>query len=223
MRLPSGVKFEPHFLTDEEFHRLLAAMAPQWRPMVLTLAHTGLRWGEVTALTWADVDLWSPYPQLQVRHAWKRAPQGRELGEPKSKRSRRTVGLSGDVVATLRPLQGKPHEYVFAGRGGAAVSHTHWMPRYWRPAVTAAGLENVRIHDLRHSFASWLLTSGHDIYSVSVALGHESIATTTGTYGHIAPSQHALTAAAIGAILARHDEPGDVLDAEVIGVPELEA
>jgi integrase len=80
----------------------------------------------------------------------------------------------------------KGKELVFtASRGGQILHRTFWS-RYWLPAVEH--LEpRPRIHDLRHTHASWLLARGVPIHIVSARLGHENISTTVDTYGHLLP------------------------------------
>jgi integrase len=184
--LPSGTREEMVFLSHSEFARLLHATPERWRPLVVTLAGTGMRWGEATALRWGDVDLDADVPEITVTRAWKRGPTTRELGAPKTGRSRRRISLPPEVVEALRPLRAAPDAYVFTGPRGGHVHHQAFHPRVWRPAVEASGIgKRPRIHDLRHSHASWLLAAGVPLNVLQRRLGHESITTTVDTYGHV--------------------------------------
>lgn len=124
--LPRSSKTEDHvFLTRDELGTLLRAVDDHWRPLVLLLVGTGLRWGEATALTVADVDLDPGAASIRVTKAWKRGEQGTfRLGGPKTRRSRRTVTLPADVLAAVAPLcAGRSgDELLFTGRAGARVA-----------------------------------------------------------------------------------------------------
>lgn len=200
--LPRGERAEITWLTEGEFARLLNAVPAYWHPLVLTLAGTGLRWGEATALRWADVDLNAPHPYLRVTRAWKKGATQRVMGAPKTVRSRRTVTLPTQVIDALRPLQGEPDAFVFTGPRGGQVHHQAFHPRVWQTSVAKAGLgKTPRIHDLRHSHASWLLQATNNMHLVQLRLGHESITTTVGVYGHLSADAGPIAAAAISLAL----------------------
>ncbi|WP_369068587.1 tyrosine-type recombinase/integrase [Kineococcus terrestris] len=214
LRLPSGTREEMTFLTEGEFARVLAAVEPYWQPLVALLAGTGLRWGEATALTWGDLDLEAPVPTLRVSRAWKRGAgvnQGgkvREIGAPKTRRGVRTVSLPPQIADLLRQLRGpatarRGGGYVFTGPQGGTVHHQNFHPRVWRPAVERAGIgKTPRIHDLRHSHASWLIAAGVPLPIIQRRLGHESIQTTVDVYGHLAADTQGLAAQAAAAALS---------------------
>jgi integrase len=220
MRLPRSGEHErrdERFLTHEEYGRLIAAVPEAHRPLVVLLFGTGLRWSEATALQVRDVTLGSP-PTLRVVKAWKSTPgQPRQIGEPKSKKSRRTVMLARQVVEALEPLLDRPgDELLFVGARGAPVYHGSWRDRVWVPACIAAGLatpkpaprsrvkwtfDGPRIHDARHTHASWLIEQGASLEMVQDQLGHESILTTRKVYGHLQPAmRNALAEAATRAM-----------------------
>ncbi|WP_308491005.1 tyrosine-type recombinase/integrase [Microbacterium terrisoli] len=203
-RLSEGVRREGVFLTRDEFATILHFIPQRYEGLFLFLAGTGCRWGEATALTWGNVDLTAHPPTARIEKAWKKGPTGRPvLAQPKSKRGRRTVSLSADVVdamGTPRPAD----QLVF--RGPLSGTHLWYGPtrsRVWEPAVQKAqdaalcaeeGLTPIRktphIHDLRHSHASWLIARGVPLPYVQARLGHESINTTVGVYGHLQPDAH---------------------------------
>lgn len=82
-----------------------------------------------------------------------------------------------------------PDELVFTAVSGGQLKNARFSGYYWRPAVERArtlGLEkDPRIHDLRHTHASWLIAAGRPLPSIQRRLGHESITTTVDTYGHL--------------------------------------
>lgn len=215
VRLTPGQRTEMVILTEPELTRLVDAMPEHYRPLTLFLAGTGMRWGEATALTWGDIDLRSALPTARVTKAWKRGPGGvGVLGTPKTRRSIRTVSLWPELVAAMgRP--GPASQLVFrgTGRGDGTAPGRMWPERYrtsaWQPAVqeinrvTEHGPAPVdkrpRIHDLRHSHASWLIAQGLPLSYIQARLGHESIQTTVDRYGHLMPDAHQQLAAAAAA------------------------
>lgn len=231
-RLPR-TEVEPMvFLTHEEYARFLDYVTPYWRPLVVTLFSTGLRWGEATALQVGDVDL--DAGTISVSRAWKR---NRTLGPPKSKRSRRTISIAPETIDVLRPLvEGRPADaWVFVNHRGDPVRHQTFHDNVWQPAVRLANGEPAaagkrvarrrdaagrviqpatvplgkrpRIHDARHTCASWLLGAGVPINYVQAHLGHESITTTVDRYGHVMPAARQAIAGALSlALTAAHPQ-----------------
>lgn len=203
-RLSRGQKREGVFLSRQEFATLLHFINPYYQTFVMFLAGTGCRWGEATALTWGDLDLSANPPTVRIDKAWKRAASGGPvLKHPKSERSRRTVSLWPDLVEVLG-TPGPRSQLMFPSR--YAGNHL-WAGRFreqiWQPAVryaqdpeqcAAADLQvltkSPRPHDLRHTHASWLIAAGAPLPFVQARLGHESITTTIGSYGHLLPDAH---------------------------------
>ena len=176
------------FLTREEFGILLSHVREPWRPLVLTLALTGVRFGEATALTVGALD--RATRSARIHTAWK---QSGKQGAPKSKKSRRTVAMPDEVFAALEPLTaGKlPHDPVFLSPRGKRVRSGNFYNNVWKPAVDgseAAIGKRPRVHDLRHTFASWAIQAGIPLPVVQRQLGHEHISTTIDTYSHLARS-----------------------------------
>lgn len=193
-------------LTPQEFGTLRGLLPERWRPFVTVLAGTGLRFGEAVALTVGDVDLLAGTPVLRVTKALQRIPGGFEVGPPKTRKSRRTVSLPVDLVDVLAPLVTRSRdELLFVGPTGARVHHANFYNRAWAPAAAAFAEQTgrrPRIHDLRHSHASWLIAAGVPLPVIRDRLGHESINTTVDVYGHLLPDQHRATAAALDGLLA---------------------
>lgn len=208
LRLPATVaSAEMVFLTWEEYQRLLALVPAQWQPLVGVLAESGMRWGEATALTVADVDL--DRATLRIRQAWKRTTSARaELGTTKG-RAARTISAPASWRGFLaEATTGRaPGDWLFVNGSGGPVRHSNFRLNVWVPAVAQfAGDEltgqrhptsrrelwdgkgtgkRPRIHDLRHSFASWAIASGLSLTAIQRHMGHQSIKTTSDTYGHV--------------------------------------
>ncbi len=111
------------------------------------------------------------------------------LGPPKTRAARRRVTLPQNVVDAVLPLvAGKEgHEHVFTSRSGTPLRHQNFMTRVWQPALAAAELQGLRIHDLRHTHTAWLIAAGRPLPSIQRRLGHRSITTTIDRYGHLLP------------------------------------
>ena len=192
-------------LTEVEFGRLLVEVPEHFRPLVLTLVGTGARWGEVTALTVADVDLASAQPSIRIRQAWKKGEAGVYLGSPKTRRGRRTVSLPDQVAQVLRDVvrDKASHELVFTSVQGRRVQAQHFRERVWHPAVVRSGISvSPRVHDLRHTHATWMIARGMNLTTLQRRLGHENITTTSDTYGHLLPEAQAQAAASATLALA---------------------
>jgi integrase len=189
VRLPRA-KLDEHqarFLTHEEFAALIGATPAHYRPLVVFLVGTGLRWSEATALQARHVDVKAG--TVRVQQAWKRIPGGWEIGPPKSRKAIRTVNAATMALAAVHPLLRKPSDPVFVTPQGNIVRHANFYNRIWVPACKAAGLDpRPRIHDTRHTHASWLISDGQSLEAIQDQLGHESIETTRRVYGHLLPA-----------------------------------
>lgn len=206
------------FLTCAELALIVDALPPRSELLAEFLASTGLRLGETTALLGAHLTL-PDTPSagadgaagrgvVSVSKAWKTDPDadGRfVIGAPKTQRGRRTVTLPSRLAQQLseHPEQHEigPRDLVFTSvhGGGLSIQELH---RAWGPALDeleAAGQLRARprIHDLRHTHASWLIAAGVPLTVIQRRLGHESIKTTSDWYGHLADDADALAAAAL--------------------------
>lgn len=160
------------------------AYADHITPMVLLALNTGLRFGELTALTWADVDLVSVLLTVRSESA-------------KSGRARH-VPLNSAVVEVLKawkPEHAESGSYVFPGRDGGQLEE---IKTAWGAVLKAAAIDGFRFHDLRHSFASKLVMAGVDLNTVRELLGHGDIAMTL-RYAHLAPEIKAAAVAKLSA------------------------
>jgi integrase len=160
------------FLTREEAQQLVASIAADENRTaanaILLLMFTGARRNEVTQAKWEHV-LWNE----------------RKLFVPLSKSGKpRWIALSPSAVSLLQSLrQDAQGEYVFPSGVTGRPCPSLWFP--WRRIRARAGLEDVRLHDLRHSFASFLVNEGVSLYVVQALLGHAN-ARTTQRYAHLA-------------------------------------
>lgn len=210
MRLPRTTDTERDhiYLTKDEFSRLWRIFKPAWSVLPYSLAGTGMRFGEATALQVRDIDLNAR--EARIQRAWKPTGVGgqRRLGPTKTRRSDRTIALPENTCRLIEPLlfRRDPEDFVITNRRGLPVRQPTFWRSAWRPAVaefagddytvTRSGItihkegrgKHPRVHDLRHSWASWHISAGTPLPVIQRQLGHESIQTTIDVYGHLARS-----------------------------------
>jgi integrase len=148
------------WLTLEEEQRLLPATAPWLRELVVFAIYTGMRMGEILALTWAGVDLYR-----------------RTVTVFRSKNGeRRTIPVNTTVLDLLK------HKYTARLRTTDTVFHSHThtpidgsnIRRALTAALGIAKIQDLHFHDLRHTFATRMVQAGIDLYKVQRLLGHKS-------------------------------------------------
>ncbi|PZS25963.1 MAG: site-specific integrase [Pseudonocardiales bacterium] len=207
--LPKVIAPKTRILTPEEFQALLAHIPQRFVPLVLTEIETGLRWGELIALRPRHVDFLRRTITVEetiVEVSRKVSPTGKRFlvkHYPKDNESR-VVGVRPQLISVLS----RQIERLGLGRddllfpsaetaGGNPLSRNTFRSRYWLPALEAAGLGfHVRMHDLRHAHASWLLAGGADLKTVMDRLGHSQIQTTQ-KYLHTLPDSQELALEAL--------------------------
>lgn len=176
------LKAEPprlRYLTPEEAARLIAiaeTLREDLADFIRLALHTGCRKNELLTLKWTDVNMLRRYITLRPE-------------QTKSNR-RRAIPLNKTALqAMARLAQDNKTQWVFArrknGTVGERVKALDWL---FRKAVSLAGIEDFRIHDLRHTFASWLVSEGVELVKVRDLLGHTSIKMTE-RYAHLMPDR----------------------------------
>ncbi|MDP9425155.1 MAG: site-specific integrase [Actinomycetota bacterium] len=174
---------------------------------------TGARQGELLALKWEDVDL--DGRKLHIRRTLTRSKGTMTVGEPKTKKSRRTIPLTRRAAVALTahrarqneeklrasyragiPDEGKPPKHnvyedrglVFATKNGGIINPSNLRNRSFAKLLKRAKLpETTRFHDLRHTCATIMLKAGQHPKLVQELLGHATIAITLDTYSHVLP------------------------------------
>lgn len=192
--VPRSERRQKVCLSKEQFDLLLTEVTEPWRPLVRFLVASGCRWGEATALKPTDVD--RSGCSVRISRAWKYSPDtGYILGPTKTAGSERTIDVAKSVLDNLDYT----HEHLFTNPGngaggpslkrpgaGGPVRIHNFGPNVWRPACARAKLDpRPRVHDLRHTCASWMVQEGVSLAVVQAHLGHEDIRTTIGTYTHL--------------------------------------
>lgn len=199
--------------TREQVALIVEALPMYYRPLVVFLEHTGMRWGEATGLRWENADLDAYH--LKVKEVLSE-DHGRLFRKPapKSVAGFRTVPVTPQACAAAEtmvnrwrpsetvtpigddPYQLHPDELVFRGPQGGVLSR-HNFRRVWVPAIQDAGLARQvknpetgrmewwpRVHDLRHVFATWLKDLGIDEKDTQTVMGHERGSKVTWIYQH---------------------------------------
>jgi integrase len=182
--------------TPAELGRFLAtAQGERLCAMFRVAATTGLRRGEVMALTWRGVNL--DNATVSVTQQLSRQADGSYgFGRPKTARSRRLIAIDAGTVAELRRHRARQaqerlqwgadyreHDLVFAREDGSALS-VDGIGNLFDRLAKRAGLRRLRFHDLRHTAATMALAAGIHPKVVQERLGHSSIAMTMDTYSH---------------------------------------
>lgn len=196
--------------TVEQVGKLLAAAAPQFRLFVALCAFAGLRLGEAAALRVSDVDFLRR--QITVARQMRPGLEKRSIEVvPPKYGSERVVYAADELLALVNDhlrdvgVFGEAG-YLFPGKPGMPPGRGPVDYR-WRQALTDAGIVGVRLHDLRHFYASGLIANGCDVVTVQQALGHAKATTTLNTYSHLWPTAEDKTRAAAGALVRGALEP----------------
>lgn len=181
-------------LTRNETKKLLDACIKHYSdhyPMLLTLCRTGMRLGEVIALKWGDIDFANQF--ILVRRSRSKS----HTSTPKNDRYR-NVDMSQQLTECLSRLRIKRKEeylakgedvpeWVFISESGTPLIEGHWRERIFKKILERAKLREIRIHDLRHSYASQLIQDKQSLAYIRDQLGHSSISVTVDIYGHLVP------------------------------------
>jgi integrase len=194
--LPKVVLRRSRTLTPEEFDQLIRAIPERHQLMVETAIETGMRWGELIALRPRHIDFLRRQLTVEetiVEVSKRHSPTGeRMIVKPYPKDNEaRTFGVREqwlDAIAEhiSRQAIGRD-QLLFATEAGTPISRNTFRTRVWLPTVKTSGLDfNVRMHDLRHAHASWLLAGGADLKGVMERMGHAQIQTTQ-KYLHALP------------------------------------
>ena len=192
-------------LTREQVSHFLAVVRdqfPEHYPLVLCAFRTGMRQGELLALAWDDVDFVGC--AIEVRRSYSHG----HWSTPKSHKGR-TVDMSNQLAAVLREHRERLRrrsrgslpttrmstgrkeavllQLVFPSEAGSPLCGDNFRRRVFKRMIEAADVPRFRFHDIRHTFASLLLTQGEPLHYVKEQMGHASIQTTVDVYGHLVP------------------------------------
>ena len=144
------------------------------------LFYTGLRVGELTALNWQDIDL--DKQTLRVSKTLYKRNSKDHVSPPKTENSNRLITLDDDLVELIRNYKKKVYDVDgrILAASPQAISHQF---KFWSGKLIT--VPDIRLHDLRHSHATMLLSKGAPIGAISRRLGHANISITLNTYSHV--------------------------------------
>jgi integrase len=185
-----------NYLKGDELVRLIKALAAhpnkQIANVIRVLLLTGCRRGEALAMRWADIDL--------TAGTWSKPAASTKQGKPHE------VPLSAPALQLLTEIQAqqtanrKPlGTFVFPGGGDSG--HVVAIKKSWKTITKAADISGLRIHDLRHSYASQLVSSGASLALVGALLGHTQ-PSTTARYAHLHADPLRKATETVGAIIS---------------------
>ena len=190
--LPRVTKPEIQDLDTQQMKALLkAARDTDLYPLWVLMATTGARVGEALGPRWDDLDLETR--TLRVNRTVYRSMSSL----PKTDSSRRTIKLSTLATDALRQHPQKC-EWLFPTSRGTTINVNNLRYRSWKQLLERAGLPSgIRIHDLRHSAATLLLSRGVPVKVVSEMLGHSDVSITLSIYAHVLPGMQDVAADAM--------------------------
>jgi integrase len=181
--LPRIPRKERRYLDHAQVEALADECGP-YRPLVLTLAYCGLRWGEAAALRLRRVDLMRG--RLEIVEAVTEVNGRLVFGTPKSHQAR-SVPMPAFVrdELTVHVAGREPDAFVFCAPGGGVLRVSNFRRRWFDAATRATGLDGFVPHELRHTAASLAIASGASVKGVQSMLGHASATLTLDRYGHL--------------------------------------
>ena len=190
-------KTQVDFWTLEEFQKVISLLykGDYYEHYLFisfwVLFMTGMRIGEAAALLWSDIDFGTGLLSITKTMYYKSMDDFKPV-EPKTQASVRTIYVDADTIRELKAWQKvqkkvlKNCGYVLSYNGIPTSKHT--LPQALEKLAELAGVHRIKIHALRHSHASLLISMGENPLLIKERLGHEKIQTTLGTYGHLYPN-----------------------------------
>src|SRR5829696_7012332 len=217
---PRGASPEMQIWTPEQLRAFLThARQDRLYALWLLVATTGMRRAELAGLRWVDVDLdaarLSPRrPRVVVNYVVHES-------EPKTRMGKRSLALDPATLAALREHQARQEQeraavgpawmdsgLVFTRPDGAPI-HPDLITDWFRRLARSAGLPPIRLHDVRHSYATAALAAGVPAKVVSERLGHATIAITLDVYSHVIPGMDAQAANAVASLILDGPSPSE--------------
>lgn len=174
----------------EEFKQFIEVVDDElYAAFFFTLYYSGCRKGELIALTWGDVDFKKKTIDIN------KTDYNREITKPKTQASNRLLLMPDFVMNKLAELKKSAektapvkNDYVVFGQFKDSISTSN-IDRRYNKYVEQADVKRIKIHEFRHSHASYLINHGVSALVVAQRLGHADVATTLNTYSHLYPSK----------------------------------
>ncbi len=203
IKRPKKQKFKPSFYASAQMKELFKAVKDEpLAPLIIVTALYGLRRSELLGLKWDSLDFESK--RVVIKHVVCRCSKLVEKDDTKTDDSYRTYPMTPEIEKIFADAKAKEennekllgdryvkNDYVFKWDDGRPYS-PDYITKTFHKILARHGMPDIRLHDLRHSCASILLESGHNLKDVQEWLGHSDIQTTGNIYGHLT-NQHLKT------------------------------
>lgn len=197
VRLPKHRKKSIEPFTEEEVQQIIEAAPDTRLPGFWRLAfQTGMRYGEISALHWSDVDFGEATIHVHRMQSLQEDKTYAVEEVMKTDSARRTISVSAEV---LSDLNGQRKLNMVTGRSSSplvfpsatlkAISPQSHHRYDWQPLLKRLGIKHRNFHQVRHTFATMALAAGIEITTVSKMLGHANSRVTLGTYAHAIPQR----------------------------------
>jgi integrase len=212
---PRVDEVEIEILSEAQIGQMLARFRDEpLYPLVALALGTGMRRGELLALSWGNIDL--DANRVRVDRSLEQTRQALRFKSPKTRNGRRSISLPASIAGDLRSYRIAQQELWLKLGAGKITDETlvfpdiHGQPRKpdavtkaWRRSLARLRLPPVSLHALRHTHASQLIASGMDVLTISRRLGHASPTVTLGVYGHLFENTDDRAAQVIEAAIVR--------------------
>lgn len=197
LRLPH---LEMEFLDTFDIKALLQTAKleyPTFYPLLQTAIATGMRRGELLALTWNDVD----FDRKLIRV--NKSLNHDKVEETKTKNSIRNVCVPENLITVLKEWKRKAPKgnVIFCNSVGTYLDPNNMVKRYFKPCLAKANIKDIRFHDLRHTYASLMIAKKMPIKFIQQQMGHSSIQVTLDKYGHLMPELYEIGANALNDVV----------------------
>lgn len=171
-------------LTPEQVAAFLGKVTEQkYRTLFMLAIFTGARQGELLGLKWSDV-IWEKN-QIHVQRSFNK---GRFFAT-KTKGSNRKIDIGPATMTELKKWRlacpKNKLDLIFPNEAGQPMNYSNMVNRHFLPALKEAGLPKIRFHDLRHTYASFLIAQGENLKYIQTQLGHSNPTITLNVYAHL--------------------------------------
>ncbi len=184
---------EMEFWTYDEFKQFISFLSDEQHILIIyTLFYTGMRVGELLALSWGDIDFTHDNMKISINKTKQRVNGRWIVTPPKTKKSERVIAIHnrlGEMLAYWKKLQYKEKKSDFIFRADKSV-----IKKCIDRTCKQNNLNRIRIHDLRHSHVALLIHLEANIIEIANRLGHNNIQTTMNTYAHLYPDKQKIIA-----------------------------
>lgn len=175
------------YLSLNEIRLLIKTLESDIKPsetfkyIILTAIYTGMRIGEILALTWSDIDFDEKTITINKSYDY----HSHQIKQPKTKHSNRTIRINQSLLDLLNQLD-HSNEFIFTSKTGTMPVGSS-CNRYLKEYLKKCNIDrqNFHFHSLRHSHVAMLLYEGVDLYAISKRLGHADLTTTSTIYAYL--------------------------------------